>query len=130
MKSTLYEVLGVPENAALVEIENAYAHIERNRARLSADPNDIDALNTLKFAGQAFAILSNPVGRAKYDEHLRARRERKAALLRGTATKAQADEEEAGTEEEDMASLAWPRPGDVVEWNPAEFDEFNPGGSR
>lgn len=129
MKSTLYEVLGVAESAAFVEIERAYASIERNRAKLSADPNDVDALNTLKFAGQAFAILSDAAARAKYDEHLRARRERRAAMLRGTALPPQpaADEE---AEAEDIAAGTWPRPGDVVEWNPAEFGEFRAGRSH
>lgn len=79
-KKTLYEVLGVPENASPEAMRLALDAIENSVVRPTADAGVGDAENRLKFAHQAFSILSHPASRAQYDERLKRERELSAQI--------------------------------------------------
>ncbi|MBC8260110.1 MAG: helix-turn-helix domain-containing protein [SAR324 cluster bacterium] len=69
-----YQLLEVPNTAALMEIRNAYeAKLEETHlealAAYSLLPEEITEDKLLRFS-QAFMILANPIARAKYDDEL------------------------------------------------------------
>ena len=66
MQRTLYQLVGVSDTATDEQIREAYARLE-TRLRARADGGDPDAANQLKFAHEAFTILSMPESRAQYD---------------------------------------------------------------
>jgi hypothetical protein len=75
MKETLYDILGVPRNAKINEIERVYAR-HRSEMRRETAPPDPRRATLLR---EAFEVLSDPQKREAYDASLR--RER-AKLLR------------------------------------------------
>ena len=68
-KLTLYEVLGVAEDADAEAIAAAYG-LKRNGLASLADAED--RRNQLQFLDHAFEVLSDPARRADYDAGLRA----------------------------------------------------------
>lgn len=66
MKKTLYDVLHVSSKAEPEMIETAY----RMRSEKLNDAVDFDAQNEMKLVRQAYAILSDPTRRTKYDQSI------------------------------------------------------------
>ena len=73
MQRTLYQLLGVNDTATAEQIREAYSRLQ-TRLRVRADGGDPDAANQLKFAHDAFTILSIPESRAQYDLKLATRK--------------------------------------------------------
>lgn len=69
MKNTLYTTLGVDRNASFEEIVAAY----RMRLEALGEVVDYEAQNEAKFVREAYAVLSDPKLRSKYDDSLNAR---------------------------------------------------------
>lgn len=64
-----YKALGVPEKAALEEIKKAYRRLAK-RYHPDANPGDASASERFKDVGEAYAVLSDPAKRKRYD-HMR-----------------------------------------------------------
>jgi len=62
-----YEVLGVPRSATADEIKSAYRKLARQH-HPDVNPNDPTAEEKFKEIGQAYAILSDPEKRARFDQ--------------------------------------------------------------
>jgi len=62
-----YEVLGISRNAAADEIKSAYRRLAR-RYHPDVNPNDPTAEEKFKEVGSAYAILSDPAKRARFDQ--------------------------------------------------------------
>lgn len=67
MKNTLYVVLGIDDQTSLEEMAAAYQMHEKRLKHAG----DNDAQNELKLIRQAYAVLSDPARRAKYDLSLK-----------------------------------------------------------
>ena len=63
----LYEVLGVPKNATDNELKKAYRVLAK-KYHPDANPGDAEAEAKFKEASEAYAILSDPQNRQKYDQ--------------------------------------------------------------
>lgn len=68
MKRDYYEVLGVSKTASLDEIKKAYRKIAKEN-HPDVKPGDKQAEERFKEATEAYAVLSSPEKRAKYDEY-------------------------------------------------------------
>ena len=66
-KRDLYEVLGVPKNATENDLKKAYRVLAK-KYHPDANPGDKVAEEKFKEASEAYAILSDPEKRAKYDQ--------------------------------------------------------------
>lgn len=66
MKKTLYDVLGVNNNASQEEIKVAY----QAKKETLENATDHDSQNELKIVQQSFSILSDPKQRSSYDQRL------------------------------------------------------------
>lgn len=66
MKKDYYEILGVPRTASDKEIKAAYRKLARKH-HPDVNPGDAEAEEKFKEASEAFAVLSNPEKRSKYD---------------------------------------------------------------
>ena len=64
----LYEVLGVPRNANDNELKKAYRVLAK-KYHPDANPGDKEAEAKFKEASEAYAILSDPANRQKYDQY-------------------------------------------------------------
>ena len=67
-KTDYYEVLGVTKGASEAEIKKAY-RIVAKKYHPDANPGDEEAANKFKEAAEAYAVLSDPEKRAKYDQY-------------------------------------------------------------
>ncbi len=63
----LYEVLGVSRDASADEIKSAYRRLAR-KYHPDVNPGDAEAEEKFKEIGQAYAILSDPEKKARYDQ--------------------------------------------------------------
>src|ERR1019366_4797979 len=63
-----YEVLGISRNADADEIKSAYRRLAR-RYHPDVNPNDPSAEEKFKEVGSAYAILSDPAKRARFDQY-------------------------------------------------------------
>lgn len=68
MKRDYYEVLGVSKTANLDEIKKAYRKIAKEN-HPDVKPNDKQAEERFKEATEAYAVLSSPEKKAKYDQY-------------------------------------------------------------
>ena len=66
-KRDLYEVLGVSKNATDSELKKAYRVLAK-KYHPDANPGDKEAEEKFKEASEAYAILSDPANRQKYDQ--------------------------------------------------------------
>lgn len=66
---TLYEYLGIPEDASEKQIKKAYRKLML-RFHPDRNPGDKDAEERAKLLGQIYEVLSDPVKRASYDAKL------------------------------------------------------------
>ncbi len=66
-KRDYYEVLGVPKGASEEEIKKAFRKVAK-KYHPDLNPNDKQAEANFKEANEAYAVLSNPEQRAKYDQ--------------------------------------------------------------
>ena len=66
MAKTLYEILGVAPSASLAQLQTAFNKIKRNLGKAG----DKESMEALHMAREAYAILSNPDKRARYDQKL------------------------------------------------------------
>ena len=66
-KRDLYEVLGVSKNATDNELKKAYRVLAK-KYHPDANPGDAEAEAKFKEASEAYAILSDPENRRKYDQ--------------------------------------------------------------
>jgi molecular chaperone DnaJ len=62
-----YEVLGVPRDASADEIKSAYRRLAR-RYHPDVNPGDAEAEEKFKEIGNAYAVLSDPDKRARFDQ--------------------------------------------------------------
>ena len=62
-----YEVLGISRNAEADEIKSAYRKLAR-RYHPDVNPNDPSAEEKFKEVGSAYAVLSDPAKRARFDQ--------------------------------------------------------------
>lgn len=67
MPKDYYEILGVPRNASTEEIKKAYKRLAR-KYHPDLNPNDKRAEEKFKEISEAYAILSDPEKRKKYDQ--------------------------------------------------------------
>lgn len=67
MKRDYYEVLGVSKSASLDEIKKAYRKIAKEN-HPDVNPGDAKAEERFKEATEAYAVLSSPDKKAKYDQ--------------------------------------------------------------
>lgn len=68
MKRDYYEVLGVSKSSSLDEIKKAYRKIAKEN-HPDVKPNDKQAEERFKEATEAYAVLSSPEKKAKYDQY-------------------------------------------------------------
>lgn len=68
MKRDYYEVLGVSKTAGLDEIKKAYRKIAKEN-HPDVKPNDKEAEERFKEATEAYAVLSSPEKKVKYDQY-------------------------------------------------------------
>jgi molecular chaperone DnaJ len=68
MKRDYYEVLGVAKTASADEIKKAYRQIAKEN-HPDVKPNDKKAEERFKEATEAYAVLSDPEKKAKYDQY-------------------------------------------------------------
>jgi molecular chaperone DnaJ len=68
MKRDYYEVLGVSKSSSLDEIKKAYRKIAKEN-HPDVKPNDKEAEERFKEATEAYAVLSSPEKKAKYDQY-------------------------------------------------------------
>jgi len=66
VKKSLYEILGVQQNATQVQIDSAYAALKQEMEARHRG-GDRDASNELLFLKDAYAVLSDPIKRDRYD---------------------------------------------------------------
>ena len=67
-KTDYYEVLGVTKNASEAEIKKAYRVVAK-KYHPDMNPGDAEAERKFKEAAEAYAVLSDPEKRAKYDQY-------------------------------------------------------------
>ena len=69
MNATLYEILEVSPNASSAVIKAAY-HCLAQRCHPDKNPNDPDATARMSSISHAYAVLSDPLQRAQYNEKM------------------------------------------------------------
>jgi molecular chaperone DnaJ len=67
-KADPYDVLGVPRDASADEIKSAYRRLAR-RYHPDVNPNDHEAEDKFKEIGEAYAVLSDPEKRQRFDQY-------------------------------------------------------------
>ena len=67
-KRDYYEVLGVTKGATDAEIKKAYRVVAK-KYHPDTNPGDTEAEEKFKEAAEAYAILSDPEKKAKYDQY-------------------------------------------------------------
>jgi curved DNA-binding protein CbpA len=69
VNATLYEILEVSPNASSAVIKAAY-HCLAQRCHPDKNPNDPDATARMCSISHAYAVLSDPLLRARYDDKM------------------------------------------------------------
>lgn len=69
MNATLYEILEVSPNASSAVIKAAY-HCLAQRCHPDKNPNDPDAAARMSLISHAYAVLTDPLQRAQYDDKM------------------------------------------------------------